>query len=424
MNKNKFESTLGEYLKHCNSTDWINKEVYKFYFAHWLNKHVQLGGQQPNKILQACIDSQQEYFAPEGYNDNRGVQFLWMGARSKLNQFINLSDAENFKLLATGKQLDENMFANRDMSYPALSGWLGTLLPERFIPVPVSEFHKTISYLFDLNEFPKVDYKFFVQAQEYFQRTKLELKKFEAELSPLYLDMVEDYDQSLYNNRQRKGKYREVDWNWLTEDYHFFLLREHLGDDNLGSKKKLKRAKVERTISEEIEIKEEMQPLEIYYPRELGNLLSKAHYDLNSNTDLFELDYLEIHRKQIEIGANAEELVLTDEVDFLLRNGKVDLSKRVKKVSGDPTLGFDILSFELDGSEKQIEVKAIKSGSTKSFIISAHEFRKSKLLPNYYIYCIQFDNASAPKIIRLAHPDLGDNSLFKLESINYKVSFK
>ena len=75
-----------------------------------------------------------------------------------------------------------------------------------------------------------------------------------------------------------------------------------------------------------------------------------------------------------------------------------ELAKQVRLVSNNPKLGFDILSFETDGKQKQIEVKAISENkSRKSFIISRNEFSKSKIYSNYYVYCVYEIYSEKPK---------------------------
>jgi len=136
------------------------------------------------------------------------------------------------------------------------------------------------------------------------------------------------------------------------------------------------------------------------------------------------LHYIENHRKMMEIGVLAEKIVLKSEIDFLSRDFP-ELADKVRLVSNNPKLGFDILSFETDGKQKQIEVKAISvNRNTKSFIITRNEFSKSKTYSNYYVYCVTELNSDKPKIIRIKNPDFENNNDFLIEPLTYKITFE
>jgi hypothetical protein len=157
--------------------------------------------------------------------------------------------------------------------------------------------------------------------------------------------------------------------------------------------------------------------LEIYQPKKVVDTKS-----LTDNEN--EIDYLENHRRLMEIGDLAEKIVLENEIEFL----KVDfpeLAEKVRLVSNNPKLGFDILSFEIDGKQKQIEVKAISENKNcKSFIISRNEFSKSKTYSNYYVYCVTEINSEEPKILRIKNPDFEKNNTFLIEPLTYKITFE
>jgi hypothetical protein len=75
---------------------------------------------------------------------------------------------------------------------------------------------------------------------------------------------------------------------------------------------------------------------------------------------------------------------------------KPDLAERVFHVSvveGDGA-GYDLWSFEVDGTPKFIEIKTTKGSTTTPFFISPNELEFSKQNPvNYYLYRLyEFDN--------------------------------
>lgn len=100
-------------------------------------------------------------------------------------------------------------------------------------------------------------------------------------------------------------------------------------------------------------------------------------------------DFLKKAKNKKKLGYAGELMVLNYEIDFLNKNGREDLAQKVKHVSqenGDGA-GYDILSYELDGKEKHIEVKTTSGGCDTSFIISDTELEFSgKKESNYYLY--------------------------------------
>lgn len=92
-----------------------------------------------------------------------------------------------------------------------------------------------------------------------------------------------------------------------------------------------------------------------------------------------------------QLGMAGELLVLQVEIDYLKSNNRGDLADKVVHVSvveGDGA-GYDILSFELDGSIKYIEVKTTKGIINSSFFLSSNEIEFSKRYSeNYYLYRI------------------------------------
>ena len=201
-------------------------------------------------------------------------------------------------------------------------------------------------------------------------------------------------------------------------DTHSFLWIYGFQFDILEDKEKTKQFtsfKEQKIFEHPLEIPK--QKLELYQPKKVVDIESLTN-------DENEIDYLENHRRLMEIGDLAESIVLENEIEFL----KVDfpvLAKKVRLVSNNPNLGFDILSFETDEKQKQIEVKAISENKNcKSFIISRNEVSKSKTYSNYYVYCVSEINSGKPKILRIKNPDFENNDKFLIEPLTYKITFE
>ncbi|NJX16856.1 DUF3883 domain-containing protein [Tamlana crocina] len=158
---------------------------------------------------------------------------------------------------------------------------------------------------------------------------------------------------------------------------------------------------------------------------ELPNYQPRKAIDLETLVEPeTEIDYIKQLEKQMEIGNLAEEIVLKNEIEFL-RTDYPDLAKKVRSVANNPKLGFDIISFEIDRTQKQIEVKAISTNkSNKSFFLSRNEFRKSKEYPNYYLYCVSELSSEKPKILRIKQPNFENENDFKMEPMTYKITFE
>ncbi|MFD0051462.1 DUF3883 domain-containing protein [Actinomycetes bacterium NPDC127524] len=137
-----------------------------------------------------------------------------------------------------------------------------------------------------------------------------------------------------------------------------------------------------------------------------------------------QIDFLKLHEHQIEIGKLGEAYVYDLEREKLKSTQfyqKIDNSKAL-----DPTNGYDIYSFEEDGTPIYIEVKTTVN-IDEDFYISAHELKVAERMRNkgkiYVIYRVEnilaksTDNVIIKKIY-----DLGQNNQVKLEPFSWKVT--
>ncbi len=87
------------------------------------------------------------------------------------------------------------------------------------------------------------------------------------------------------------------------------------------------------------------------------------------------VDYLAIEAGNSALGRAGEEFVVNFERARLIHEGKSSLADRVEHVAvteGDG-LGFDVRSFERDGSDRLIEVKTTAWGKETPFYVTANE---------------------------------------------------
>lgn len=135
------------------------------------------------------------------------------------------------------------------------------------------------------------------------------------------------------------------------------------------------------------------------------------------------VDYSNRSRKFKRIGDRGEQIVLRAEKQFLKKNGRKDLAKLVDQISErDDSAGYDIKSYELNGTEKLIEVKSTlqKIGNSNIFL-SANELQVAENKENYYFYIIYEVGSKKPKIWKVKSSDFLNDSNIVKEPILYKL---
>lgn len=127
------------------------------------------------------------------------------------------------------------------------------------------------------------------------------------------------------------------------------------------------------------ELDEENKNIEEKTIREISHFSITGIHSFNSSNNTTIKDYIKAHKNQIALGALGEELVFKHEKERLTAANRRDLCEKVKIVSSDASLGYDILSFDSKGNEIHIEVKS-KASKLKyfDFYISDNEYQKLK----------------------------------------------
>ena len=93
------------------------------------------------------------------------------------------------------------------------------------------------------------------------------------------------------------------------------------------------------------------------------------------NRNPIKINYLEREQRNRNLGESGEELVIEYEKWELINNGKEKFAEQIRWISkeeGDGA-GFDILSKNLNGKDKYIEVKTTKLGKQTPFFFSRNE---------------------------------------------------
>jgi len=150
-----------------------------------------------------------------------------------------------------------------------------------------------------------------------------------------------------------------------------------------------------------------------------GTLKGKAYYESEEYKNLF--------------GRQGELVVLEEEKRRLLRSNRPDLAKKVKRLSQyDDYAGYDIESFDVNGSKRYIEVKSTKrpfNGNSTTFEITHNEVETAKRYGKaYYIYRVFDVISEEPRIKVIRNPyklmdrikvDSNPSKLIKLKPKDY-----
>lgn len=105
------------------------------------------------------------------------------------------------------------------------------------------------------------------------------------------------------------------------------------------------------------------------------------------------VDYLKQGKRNKILGNIGESIILDLEKKYLESKGNSKLAKQVRHVSkldGDD-MGYDILSYTIDGREKYIEVKTTRGNIYRPFFISENEINFSAENKKYYYLYRIFD---------------------------------
>lgn len=124
-------------------------------------------------------------------------------------------------------------------------------------------------------------------------------------------------------------------------------------------------------------------------------------------------DYLAQHEKNQELGLSGEELVLEYEKQRLVDYPQLQaMVKRVSK-DGDGD-GYDILSYNIDGSPLYIEVKTTNGSSNTPFYMSQNEYEFAvENKSNYVIYRLY-------KFTDLAKNDVNQVQFYKIQGDDFE----
>jgi hypothetical protein len=131
-------------------------------------------------------------------------------------------------------------------------------------------------------------------------------------------------------------------------------------------------------------------------------------------------DYGALERENRRLGRLGEGMVVEAEIDRLRAAGRPDLAERVVWVARDlgDGAGYDVASFELDGTDRHIEIKTTKLGPGPPFYLSAWELAFADEHPDTACIYRVYDAEDQPRIF-IVRPPYGKE--LPLEPITYRV---
>ena len=146
---------------------------------------------------------------------------------------------------------------------------------------------------------------------------------------------------------------------------------------------------------------------------------------IKNNFNPQKIDWVELNKSNSKLGKYGESIIMGLEKEYLIENGMKNLAEKMEWISqtkGDGA-GYDILSYNLDGSYKYIEVKTTCVSENESFYISDNElnfFRTHQ--DSYFIYRLFIDKNSDEPTLKVFNST--DILKLNLQPVSYKVIIK
>lgn len=123
------------------------------------------------------------------------------------------------------------------------------------------------------------------------------------------------------------------------------------------------------------------------------------------------------------LGHAGEERIFDYERMRLIKADRHDLARKIRWISqeeGDG-LGYDIFSYDASGSERLIEVRTTRGGSTTPFYLTRNENALASERPKAFRLYRLYDFSEQPRLFTLAPPL---DEVLHLETLTYRASLK
>ncbi|MCH7396737.1 DUF3883 domain-containing protein [Belliella sp. DSM 107340] len=382
MNPEIIKVYISEYKREFSR---INRdEIYKWKAIKHFQEHFDLEAPDLASNIEFSMDEAKNLLASGQYWPKRMLRKNAELAPDRVREMLRILFDEDFDLgeriesfRADFKILNQENFGddNDYQDHRALLVYLVLMYPERY-------------FLYKFGMF-----KEFARLVEYPYQPKIgKVDNLGHYLS--LCDLVKEYiekDQELLSMHARRlddSCYRDIEYHVLTQDFIYAVVR-HLKEQS-------------------IEVDREPQFSAINF-----SINDSEDFNLKNTDPSFKgstVNYIQNDIENKRTGDAGELWVLNYEKAYLINQGKPNLAKKIRHVSKDvgDGLGYDILSYSLDGSEKYIEVKTTKASFYKTFYVTNNELEWSKRNPDqYYLYRLyEFKDSSSQAKLQMIKGDL------------------
>ena len=159
---------------------------------------------------------------------------------------------------------------------------------------------------------------------------------------------------------------------------------------------------------------------------EFISLQTEEVHKNNRNIKKRKNDYSAQSKKFKRIGDRGEQIVVMIERQTLRNNNKEDFAQKVDQISKrDDSVGYDILSYDINGNDKFIEVKStLKPVGFSNIYISENELNIAIDKKNYFFYIVYDVGSKKPKIWKIKGTEFLNDENIKLEPTLYKITLK
>lgn len=132
------------------------------------------------------------------------------------------------------------------------------------------------------------------------------------------------------------------------------------------------------------------------------------------------IDYIAQEAKNQSLGKSGEEFVLRFERARLNKEGKPNLADRVEWISANQGdwFGYDIKSYDANGTDRFIEVKTTRYGKRTPFFASRNEVNTSIELDSQYHLYRAFDFDRSARLFTLSGPL---NKSCRLDAVTFEA---
>ena len=152
-------------------------------------------------------------------------------------------------------------------------------------------------------------------------------------------------------------------------------------------------------------------------PVKAGEPTSKTKFD-----EVDEEQFVQRDAARRRLGKLAQDIAILSEQKRLREAGHPSPEEAVRAVWDEPGRGYDILSCELDGTPRYIEVKAARqSGQRLSFFLTENEWIQSRSKSNYCFYLVLKVDSKRPDVRVI---ESGEVSPDCLAPLNYLASLR